>query len=290
MHFDPELNVLEAIQKSTDFLAKRGVDSPRLQSELLLAHVLKMERLKLYLEFARNLLEGQTEALRELVKRRGNREPLQHILGGTSFCGLEIGVNYNVLVPRPETELLAEEGWKFLNSVNRAATFLDFGTGSGCIAIALCHFAPASTGCAIDKSEDALRVARDNAARNTIQERITFRVSDGFGVLDPKRKFDLIISNPPYIPATEIPMLQEEVRQYDPHSALDGGSDGLDFYRLLAREAPAFLAEGGKFLAEFGDGQEEWVSAIFSSSGWRVERILSDYTSRPRIIAARLVF
>jgi release factor glutamine methyltransferase len=253
-----------------------------------LAHVLKTQRLKLYLEFARNLQEAQTEALREVVKRRGNREPLQHILGGTSFCGLEIGVNYNVLVPRPETELLAEEGWKFLNSLHRAGTFLDFGTGSGCLAIALCHFAPASTGCAIDKSEDALRVARDNANCNNVQDRITFRVSDAFSGLDPNGEFDLIISNPPYIPAAEIPMLQEEVRKYDPHSALDGGCDGLDFYRLLAREAPRFLAEGGKFLAEFGDGQEEWVSAIFSSSGWRVETILNDYTSRPRIISTRL--
>ena len=282
------MTVLEAIQKSTDFLAKKGVDSPRLQSELLLAHVLKTERLRLYLEFARNLQEVQTEALRELVKRRGSREPLQHILGGTSFCGLEIGVNDRVLIPRPETELLAEEGWKLLNSLKRAATFLDFGTGSGCIAIALCHFAPASTGCAIDKSEDALRVARENAARHKVQDRIAFRVSDAFTGLEPSGRFDLIISNPPYIPATEIPMLQEEVRQYDPHSALDGGSDGLDFYRLLAREASRFLAAGGKFLAEFGDGQEARITAIFNSMGWTVEAILNDYTARPRIISARL--
>lgn len=281
------MTVLEAIQKSTDFLAKRGVDSPRLQSELLLAHVLKTPRLKLYLEFARTLEETQTTALRELVKRRGNREPLQYILGGTSFCGSDIGVNSNVLVPRPETELLAEQGWKFLNSIKRPTTFLDFGTGSGCIAIALCHFAPTSTGCAVDKSKEALEVARENAVRNKVQDRITFRASDGFSGLESHLRFDLIISNPPYIPAAEIPMLQEEVRNYDPHSALDGGSDGLDFYRLLAAEAPAFLASGGTFFAEFGDGQEAEVATIFSSLGWTVEEILNDYTSRPRIIVAR---
>ena len=281
------MTVLEAIQKSTEFLAKRGVDSPRLQSELLLAHVLQTQRLKLYLEFARPLDESQTSALRELVKRRGNREPLQHILGGTSFCGLEIGVNYNVLIPRPETELLAEEGWKFLNALNRPATFLDFGTGSGCIAIALCHFASAAKGWALDKSEDALQVARENASRNKVQDRITFKASDGFTGLSPALRFDLIISNPPYIPANDIPMLQEEVRNFDPHSALDGGSDGLDFYRLLAREAEVFLARGGKLLAEFGDAQEERVAAIFTAAGWTVETILNDYSARPRIISAR---
>src|SRR5687768_6228646 len=134
------MTIIEAIQKSTDFLAKKGVDSPRLQSELLLAHVLKTQRLKLYLDFARSLTDAETAALRDLVQRRGNREPLQHILGTANFCGLEIKVNRNVLVPRPETELLAEHGWKFLDSLNRASTFLDFGTGSGCIAIAICHY------------------------------------------------------------------------------------------------------------------------------------------------------
>ena len=279
------MTVLEAIQKSTDFLAKKGVDSPRLQSELLLAHVLQTQRLKLYLDFARQLQEKQTESLREFVKRRGNREPLQHILGRTSFCGLDIGVNYNVLVPRPETELLAEEGWKFLNALNRPSAFLDFGTGSGCIAIALCHFATASTGCAIDNSQDALNVARDNATRNKIHDRITFLESDGFSALDPSARFDLIISNPPYIPGAEIATLQEEVRNFDPHSALDGGSDGLDFYRLLAAEAKRFLSPVGKVLAEFGDRQEEKVATIFSSARWNVETIINDYSSRPRMIS-----
>ncbi len=281
------MTVLEAIQKSTDFLAKKGVESPRLQSELLLAHVLSTQRLKLYLEFARPIDEVQTAALRALIKRRGNREPLQHILGGTSFCGLEIAVNYHVLIPRPETELLAEEGWKFLNSLHRPATFLDFGTGSGCIAIALCHFASASSGSAIDKSADALRVARENALRNKAQDRIAFWEGNGFSALREGSRFDLIISNPPYIPATEIAALQEEVRSFDPHAALDGGPDGLDFYRILAGEARPFLEESGKLLAEFGDAQEERVSSIFKVAGWKVEAILNDYSARPRIISAR---
>lgn len=281
------MTVLEAIQKSTDFLAKRGVDSPRLQSELLLAHVLQTQRLKLYLDFTRNLEESHTTALREFVKRRGNREPLQHILGGTSFCGIEIAVNYHVLIPRPETELLAEEGWKFLQSLERPSRFLDFGTGSGCIAIALCHFAPNAHGLAIDKSEEALNVARANAARAKAGDRLRFQASDGFAGLESARPFDLIISNPPYIPAGDIPTLQEEVRNFDPHSALDGGSDGLDFYRLLATQSDRHLAPGGRLLAEFGDGQESEIASIFSQAGWVVDTILNDYSARPRIISAR---
>src|SRR5512140_744134 len=135
------VTVLEAIQRSTEFLAKKAVDSPRLQAELLLAHLLKQPRMRLYLEFERVLTPAEVDGYRELIKRRGQREPLQHIVGSTSFCGLEIAVNRNVLIPRPETELLAERGWTFLNQLSagngQPSSALDFGTGSGCLAIAL---------------------------------------------------------------------------------------------------------------------------------------------------------
>ena len=280
------MTVLEAIQKSTEFLAKKGVDSPRLQSELLLAHVLRMQRLKLYLEFARNLSDQETTALRELVQRRGDREPLQHILGTTSFCGLEMKVNSSVLVPRPETELLAEEGWKFLNSLGRESTFLDFGTGSGCIAISLCHHAQQARGWALDNSKEALTIAAANAANSSVTERITFVEGNGLSAVSSNLRFDLIISNPPYIPSEEINTLQEEVRNYDPRSALDGGSDGLDFYRLLAKEAANHLAAQGKLMLEFGDGQERSLASIFASQGWTVDTIEKDYSRRPRILIA----
>ncbi|HEX7861790.1 MAG TPA: peptide chain release factor N(5)-glutamine methyltransferase [Verrucomicrobiae bacterium] len=280
------MTILEAIQKSTDFLTRKGVDSPRLQSELLLAHVLKTQRLKLYLEFAKSLGEAETTALRELVQRRATREPLQHILGTASFCGLELKVNRNVLVPRPETELLAEQGWKFLNSLGRDSSFLDFGAGSGCIAIALCHFAKQARGIAIDRSTDALAIASANAARHSVESRIIFTESDSFAALDTNLRLDLVISNPPYIPTTEIGTLQEEVRNFDPHPALDGGDDGLIFYRLLAREAPNFLAPQGKLMVEFGDGQQEQLRTLFTTNGWLVESILNDLTDRPRILIA----
>ena len=281
------MTVLEAIQRSAEFLGKKGVDSPRLQSELLLAHVLKLPRLKLYLEFERQLADTETGALRDFVKRRGSREPLQHILGNTCFCGLDIAVNYNVLIPRPETELLAELAWKFLNQVpDEQPRFLDFGTGSGCIAIAVCQFAPKARGIALDKSAEALAVARENADKNSVSGRIEFLQSDGFASLPPGHCFHLIVSNPPYIPAPEIATLQEEVQKYDPHAALDGGADGLDFYRLLAREAAGFLMPGGKFTAEFGEGQATAISRIFTEADWTVEQIVKDFTDRERFIVA----
>ena len=179
------MTVLEAIQKSTEFLAKKGVESPRLQTELLLAHLLKMPRMKLYLNFERVLTPAETDALRELVKRRGQREPLQHITGSTSFCGLEIAVNRHALIPRPETELLAELGWKFLSTLNSstAQLALDFGTGTGCIAIALAVKCPAAKIMATDISADALALAKENAARNNVAERIEFLQGDGFAAL-----------------------------------------------------------------------------------------------------------
>ncbi len=301
------MTVLEGIQKSAEFLAKKDVDSPRLQAELLLAHVLKLPRMKLYLNFERALTEPETNTFRELVKRRAQREPLQHITGSTSFCGLEIAVNRHVLVPRPETELLAEAGWTFLSTINHhPSTALDFGTGSGCIAIALAAKTPAAKITALDISPEALDLAKQNAAKNNLTDRIEFIQGDGFLALssgtgvsplrtDPHRQdarattgFDLIISNPPYIPSAEIATLDPEVRNFDPRGALDGGADGLDFYRRLSAEARPFLKPGGKIMLEFGDGQGDAVRAIFTGQNWIVEAVREDYTQRQRILVATL--
>ena len=306
------MTVLEAIQKSADFLAKKGVESPRLQTELLLAHLLKLPRMKLYLNFDRALTAAETDALRELVKRRGQREPLQHLTGSTSFCGYEIAVNRHALVPRPETELLAEAGWQFLSTLNpQPSTALDFGTGTGCIAIALAARCPAARVTAIDLSPDALALARENAARNGVADRIEFVLGNGFAPLEDRRverprepketassaggssgvsprRFDLIISNPPYIPTAEIATLQPEVRDFDPRPALDGGPDGLDFYRRLAKTAAPLLKPAGKFMAEFGDGQTDDVRRIFEAEKWIVEAVREDYSHRPRLLVASL--
>ena len=311
------MTVIEAIQKSADFLGKKGIESSRLQAELLLAHLLKLPRMKLYLNFERVLTAVETDALREFVKRRGQREPLQHIVGSTSFCGYEITVNRHALVPRPETELLAELGWQWLEfTLQRVPkqpkgwtpTALDFGTGTGCIAIALAAKCPNAKIVATDISVEALALAKQNAAANKVAERIEFLLGDGFAALterwgerprEPKEnnqigspgvslhQFDLIISNPPYIPSAEIATLQPEVRDFDPRAALDGGTEGLDFYRKLAEEAKLFLKPDGKIMLEFGDGQSNAIREIFETEKWIVEVVKEDYSHRARILVAR---
>ena len=283
------MTVLEAIQKSTDFLAKKGVESPRLQTELLLAHQLKMPRMKLYLNFDRGLTAPETDALRELIKRRAAREPLQHITGSTNFCGHEIAVSRHALIPRPETELLAELGWKLLAACHSPLiTALDFGTGTGCIAIALAAKCPNAKITALDISAEALALAKQNALQNQVVERTKFLLGDGFAALKGKTQFDLIISNPPYIASAEIATLEPEVKDFDPRGALDGGTDGLDFYRRLATEAKPFLKPDGKIMVEFGDGQADAIQKIFELEKWLVEAVQADYHQRARILVAGL--
>jgi len=285
------MTVLESIQKSTEFLAKKGVESPRLQVELLLAHLLKLPRMKLYLNFERLLTTPEVDSFRELIKRRGRREPLQHIVGSTSFCGLELAVNRHALVPRPETEILAELGWQFLNQLparnSQPSTALDFGTGSGCLAVALAVKCPGAQVWAMDISAEALELAKQNAERHRSISGIRFVQSDGFAALPPEIRFDLIISNPPYVPSAEIGTLQPEVRDYDPRCALEGGPDGLDCFRRLAAEGQPFLKPGGRIMLEFGDGQIEDTREIFERQKWIVEAVKEDYSHQPRVLVAR---
>jgi len=282
--------VLEVIQRSATFLGKRGVDSPRLQIELLLAHVLSLPRLNLYLDFDRVLTGSQLDSVRELVRRRGEREPLQHLVGSTPFCGLEIRVNRHVLVPRPETELLAERAWEFLGGLSSSGPkAFDFGTGSGCVAIAMAVRCPAAEIYAVDISPDALVVARENARSRGVADRIRFDLGDGFASLPPGLAFDLIVANPPYIPGGEIDTLAPEVRDHDPREALDGGPDGLRFFRRLAAESAERLRPAGMILMEFGDGQAEEIGSIFQQNNWVVENVEPDYSGRPRIFSARPV-
>jgi len=284
------VTVLEVIQRSSDFLAQKGVDSPRLQTELLLAHVLRLPRLQLYLNFERVLTQEELKQFRELVRRRGQRQPLQHILGSTSFCGLEMAVSPKVLIPRPETELLAERAWAFLQQQDSlsAQSVLDFGTGSGCLAIVLALKCPQIVVHALDLSTEAIGLARENADRHHASHRIAFYTGDGFAPLSRDLRFDLIVSNPPYIPSAAIEHLEAEVRAHEPRLALDGGADGLQFYRRLAADAWPFLQPAGRIMLELGDEQAEAVREIFTRQKWIVEAVEPDYTGRSRIFVASL--
>jgi release factor glutamine methyltransferase len=281
------MTVLEAIQRSHDFLARKGVESPRLQAELLLAQVLGIARMKLYLNFDRTLSLAETDAYRGLVQRRGQREPLQHILGTVCFHGLELAVNRDVLIPRSETELLVEQAVRWIQARTEPVRVLDFGTGSGCIAIAIAMACPAARVWATDVSGPALVVARGNAGRHQVQERIEFLEGAGFNALPTGSRLDLVVSNPPYIASAEIESLQPEVRDYDPRLALDGGSDGLAFYRVLATEAGPWMNPGGAMLVEFGDDQGPAIRELMVGQDWGVDELVPDYSGRERILIAR---
>jgi release factor glutamine methyltransferase len=283
------VSVLEVIQRSTEYLAQRGVESPRLQVELILAHVLRMPRLKLYLEFNRPLSEAEASDTRSLVKRRGQREPLQYLLGSTSFCGLEIEVNPHVLIPRPETEFLAERAWTLLKerADETPPLVLDLCTGSGCLAIAIASHCPSAMIHAIDISDKALDVARRNAQRHGFADRIMFFQGDVFHAPPRDAKFDLIVSNPPYIPTADVSTLQPEVRDHEPMGALDGGPDGLSIIRRIANEAPGHMLPGGWLALEFSDGQGDALRKLFALPPWTEVSIEKDFSRRERILIAR---
>jgi release factor glutamine methyltransferase len=284
------LTVLDVIQRSTEFLLKKGVDSPRLQAELLLAHVLNLRRMQLYLHFDRTLAPAEIEQCRELVQRRGRHEPLQYITGTACFCGLDLAVGPEVLIPRPETELLAERAWGYLNKLVSEGTevplVLDFGSGSGCLAIAVAVHCPTARVEALDISQRALEVAAGNAARHRVAERTHFSHGSIPAVFPVETHFDLLLSNPPYIPTAEIETLAPEVREHEPRSALDGGVDGLNFYRSLAEHGRPLLKPAGRLMVECGDGQAEPVRRLLENQKWIVEEIVQDYTQRPRIVIA----
>jgi len=270
--------LLEVLRGTERYLADRGVENPRLNAEHLLAHALGLKRMELYLQFDRPLTESERAPLRDLVKRRGTREPLQHVLGTAEFHGRTFACDKRALVPRPETEQLVELALEIAKD-KPAATILDIGTGSGVIVLTIALELPSATLHATDLSPDALALAAENAARHALTDRIVFHQAD---LLPPDgTRFDLIIANLPYIPAEEIASLSPEVR-HDPASALDGGPDGLDLVRRLIETAPDRLAPGGALLLEIGLGQADAVNTLLSARKFRDISVRPDYQNIPR--------
>ncbi|MDA8441372.1 MAG: peptide chain release factor N(5)-glutamine methyltransferase [Peptococcaceae bacterium] len=272
-----------ALEWAARYLNDHNVTMPRLDADLLLAAALQTERINLYLEPLRELAEGDWEIFKALVERRGEREPLQYILGKQEFMTLELAVSPDVLIPRADTEVLVEAALNWAASQSGRLNLLDLCTGSGAIAISLAHFLPQADVWAGDVSAAALEVARHNAERCTVN--INFALGD---LTDPfaGQKFHLITANPPYIPSREIATLQPEVALREPRLALDGGEDGLDFYRRLAVELPEVLLPGALILLEIGWDQGESVPKLFHVSGYEDIQLLKDLGGRDRVLAA----
>jgi release factor glutamine methyltransferase len=279
--------VLSLIGAAADHLRTRGFDEARLHVELLLAHILNLTRLGLYLHFDRPLTAQELERFRTLFRRRLTHEPLQYILGETEFMGLRLEVNGSVLIPRPETELLVELAIACSAQRNHLPMdVLDACTGSGNIAIALARHLPAAAISALDVSEEALRVAAANAER-LAPGRVELTAADLFTEFLPGRMFDLIVSNPPYVPAGELGGLEPEVRDFEPQMATTDGGDGLRFHRRLAELGAKRIRPGGKLIVEVGAGQAGTVAALFAAAGLNAVEITPDYSGIPRIVEAR---
>jgi len=286
------ITIAEAILQGTHKLRKAGVPEARRESGTLLAHVTGRDRSFIISHADDPITQEEMERFVSFVDGRAKGTPLQYLNGHQEFFGLDFKVNSDVLIPRPETELLVESALKLVADKQGTHLVCDVGTGSGCVAITLLHKLTNARGVALDISSAAIEVAKRNAATHGVSDRLEFLVSDCFQTLDYRGpEFDLIVSNPPYIPARDIEHLQREVRDYEPHLALEAGPDGLAIIRRLLIEAGRFLKTGGHFLFEIGFGQSESVEKLFApmveSGDWTLIDIYPDLQGIPRTVALK---
>jgi release factor glutamine methyltransferase len=278
------LNVLEVVKKTSEFFASKGIESPRLNAELLIGHALGLARMRLYLEFERPVSDAELAVIRELVRRRGRREPLQYVLGVAEFSGLRLKADRRALIPRPETELLVE------TIVSRwpapPGRILDLGTGSGAIALALAKAFPGASVAASDASAEALTLAAENAESTGLAGRISFLQSDWFEGLPGGAAFDLIASNPPYLSDAEAAAAAPEVRDHEPARALVSAAGGFaDIERIIAGSAFS-LAPSGMLALETGIAHHALAAAAALAAGYSRTESLPDLTGRDRFFLA----
>jgi release factor glutamine methyltransferase len=278
------LNLLEVLKKTSEFFASKGIESPRLNAELVVGHALGLARMRLYLEFERPVTDPELAAIRELVRRRGRREPLQYVLGTVDFGGLKLKADRRALIPRPETELLVET--ILARAAPSPARILDLGTGSGAIALALAAAFPLAQVAAVDASQEALALAAENAAATGLAERVRFLPSNWFGALAPGSTFDLIAANPPYLSESETDAAAPEVREHEPRGALAAGDHGFADLAVILAGAPAFLAPGGLLALETGIGHHARAAEAAQAAGFARTESVPDLTGRDRIFLA----
>jgi len=272
---------LKLIAWTQGFFARSGVDAPRLTAEVLLAHALSCDRVRLYLDFDKPIGEAELAAYRELVRRRAAGEPTAWLTGRKEFCGLPFRVDARVLVPRPETELVVEAA---LAALPEGGAALDLCTGSGCIAISLARARPGARVVATELSAEALEVARANAA--ALAAAVDLRQGDLYDPLPPGERFDVVVANPPYVPSGEIEGLSREVRR-EPRQALDGGADGLAVIRRVVAGAPERLREGGALVVEMHESHLASLPGLCREAGLADARAFRDLAGLPRWVVAR---
>lgn len=283
----PVWTIIKILDWTKQYFADRGVENPRLDAEVLLCAVLQCERIKLYMDFERPLTGAELSQYKNYVARRGQHEPLAYILGEKEFMRNSFKVTPATLVPRPETELLVESLIKAAQGLKADGDvkILDIGTGSGAIIVSLLDYLPNAKGVGVDISVDALIVAEENSRRIGVRERAGFMQSDLFSRIPADKKFDIIVSNPPYIPAADIAGLAKDV-QKEPRGALDGGADGLDFYRRIISEAMDHMTDEGILAFEVGINQAQVVAELCRKAGFKATAIRKDYADIERMVFA----
>jgi release factor glutamine methyltransferase len=279
--------VLSLLTTASDHLREKRFDEARLHVELMLANVLGLKRLDLYLQFDRPLTEDELARFRVMYRRRLDHEPLQYILGTTEFMGLPFIVDQRVLVPRAETEVLVEKALAIIAGMQHDVVHvLDIGTGSGNIAVSIAHHAQRARVLATDLSAEALEVARLNAD-HLVPGKVEFLESDMVSAVPPDRRFELIVSNPPYVRVADLVELQEEVHKFEPRVALTDGGDGMKYIRLLTQVAPSFLTSDGCLLLEVGYGQAEEATACATTGGLTDVVVYPDFPGIPRVLVGK---
>lgn len=279
------LPLVDVLKKTTDFFSKKGIASPRLDAELIIGHVLGLDRVQLYLEFDRPLSQQELAVIRALVVRRGKREPVAWLLEKKGFWTLDLVVRPGVLVPRPDTETLIEVALALLPAEDDLF-LVDVGCGSGAIGLALALERPKLKVFATDLSTDALTCTKDNAAALGLSSRVAVLRGSLLEPVPAERTIDVIVSNPPYIPSADIDTLAPEVRDHEPRLALDGGEDGLDAYRKLIPEAAERARRA--VVVEIGAGQAEAVSDMFTAAGLTEVKAHKDLAGIERVISGRV--